>query len=606
LIPDVRNNPPAPKPEPVKVSELPLPPTAPSATTGSCTTSINPHGTGCLDPSDGGIAEGPAYMWDNHDVLLPITFVGAPAAPDPASIYTGSQVIVIRTDGKKFSNGDPWKCITCGVPAANMIGASTAFDHPQAFHDGKRVLLGTAILDCSPYLVTDDSCTAAATHIYPIQSPSGFMRELRLNPDDVHLGWNSLRFTADGIDELGFFGRLAFNPSPTTGTPLAPRYELTNNYVLLSPDPHKSGTFISVDPNHPDQLQEDSPAGVIGEFRGFTSDGKSAIGVGTQSSWNFDAFATNLQTGVSTRLTRDPAYTDPVTTSPDDNWTAVMDGRVDDRMNFASALPGVPPLVDLANVSGVANLYNNGNRRFFEPYLIDRYGDRGTYHGQQLNACKSGDNPNAGSGSICDPLWNGRANPAWSPDGTNVVYWQALATAPACGPANPSVPTCPTSFEPGGRRTRLMIAKLVSRRPQPLPTGPVQTVSDTVPWGIAYQVGSPLPSRTHIPAGTYTLNGKVFGSATVVVTENSALTSVASVSVTFTNFSDDGINIINGTESGTHTPTAWHANLTLTGCHTGSEVTSEPGGFTVTATTRTGTLTTTVDGVSYVSPPTGT
>ena len=68
----------------------------------------------------------------------------------------------------------------------------------------------------------------------------------------------------------------------------------------------------------------------------------------------------------------------------------------------------------------------------------------------------------------------------------------------------------------------------------------------------------------------------------------------------YTNYSDDGINIINGTESAT--ASIWHENLTLSGCNTGSEVTSEPGGYTI----KTGTLTTTIDGVAYTSPPPGT
>src|SRR5205823_6449522 len=41
FIPEVRKNPPAPAPEAVAVSELPLPPTAPSTTAGSCDLSVN-------------------------------------------------------------------------------------------------------------------------------------------------------------------------------------------------------------------------------------------------------------------------------------------------------------------------------------------------------------------------------------------------------------------------------------------------------------------------------------------------------------------------------------------------------------------------------------
>src|SRR5262249_12320340 len=193
------------------------------------------------------------------------------------------------------------------------------------------------------------------------------------------------------------------------GTPMVPRYEFSSVWEMLSTDPQKTGTFISVDPSDPTQLRFDSPAGVIGELRGFSSDGKSAIGIGTENSWNTDLFATDLQTGQSTRLTRDPAYTDPMQTSPDDNWTAVMDGRVDNHMYFAGPMLGWPPLIGLATASEIATLYNNGNRRFFEPYLIDRYGDRGDYHGQQVNACTTGPCSTLETGpgnSASDTLWN--------------------------------------------------------------------------------------------------------------------------------------------------------------------------------------------------------
>ncbi len=407
-------------------------------------------------------------MWDGNDVLLPINFAEAPAAPDPSSIYSGNQVIVVETDGTTFSNDDPWKCLTCGVPAANKPGISSGVDHPQAFHDGIRALIGTNILDCSLYLIISDSCTSGATRIYPIRwntsaagsGPGGSMRELRLNPDDVHLGWNDLVFASTGMEEFAFMGRLVFNNSPTTGTPLVSRYEFSGVWEMLdTSDPQMTGPMITVDSSDPTQLRSDPPAGGHRRVPGLSSDGKSAIGIGSQDSWNTDLFATDLQTGMSTRLTRDPAYTDPMQTSPDDNWTAVMDGRVDNRMYFAGAMPDVPPLTDLANVGDRQPLQQR------QPSVLRALPHRPLrrprdYHGQQING---GGDTTPGTGGISDPLWNGRANPAWSPDGTNIVYWQALVTSPACGPANPSVPTCLTSTEPGGRRTRLMIAKLTSR-----------------------------------------------------------------------------------------------------------------------------------------------
>src|SRR5262249_38962788 len=159
------------------------------------------------------------------------------------SIYSGSQVIIVKTDGTTFSNGDPWKCITCGIPAANKQGASSTVDHPQAFHDGMRAVVGTNVLDCAPYPIDDDACTPAATHMYPLVSTSGTttgfiqrMRELRATPDDTHLGGSSIVSRTGGFDEIGFMGRRPFNPAPTTGTPLAPRYDLKNVTAMMSQD----------------------------------------------------------------------------------------------------------------------------------------------------------------------------------------------------------------------------------------------------------------------------------------------------------------------------------------------------------------------------------
>lgn len=86
---------------------------------------------------------------------------------------------------------------------------------------------------------------------------------------------------------------------------------------------------------------------------------------------------------------------------------------------FLSAMRGIPPLIDMVNFAVVCSVRNNGQRRFFQLYLIDRYGDRGDYSGQKLNTEGS---EIAGSGDINDPEWNGVADPKWSPDGNRIVY----------------------------------------------------------------------------------------------------------------------------------------------------------------------------------------
>jgi hypothetical protein len=622
-------------PESVTIERLPLPPTAPSSAVGSCTAEINPNGTGCIGAGTS-IDGARSFTPDGNHVYVSMRFEGAPAT-GPASVYTGGQLILVKTDGTTFPNGDAWKCVTCGVPAENQQLASlttliTADDntYPEAFADGKRVKTGRRILDCSPYNITDAQCTPEVTYIYPIVSPFPtyrIMREIRLHPDNVHLGWNQLILGQNNTAATQFaaFGRLVFlPPAPPTNVP---RYELTNVTLLQSPELGKSGRFFSV--GAPGELILEPPTGVIGEFRGFTPDGKSTIGMGTQDSFNYDIFATSLETGVSTRLTRDPAYTDPANISPDGKSMVILDGRVTDRtgyngappagsegrLYFASAGIGVPPLIDLAIAEAVGNLYTGSRGSFLQPVLIDLetpldVNNPNIHDGQQLNL--DFDYPVAGCGDISDPLWLAGADPAWSPDGTTVVYYQRRF---GC---DPSKAVLCLNQEPGGRNARLMIARLDDREPtEPLPQP--EPVSDVVPWGIPYVFNQTLPPHQPvIPDGTYTLTG-LSGSAEVIIGTGPSRfragdLEVVSVEVTYFNYSSDGVNFINGTESGVRgvntsnqRTLTWHADLEFSGLHTGSRKSSEPGGFVVTATSLagnpvlSGTLITTLDGEVYSS-----
>jgi hypothetical protein len=607
------STPPAPKPEPVKVEELPLPP-APDAS-GACSATANPKGTGCVTD----VIQSGGWLRDAKQVVVAVTYAGA---TDPANIYRGAQLIAVRTDGKKYADGDAFRCITCGTPPENQQGLSGGFSYPQPFRDGKRVLIGNNILDCSPLLVTDEKCTGAAVHVYPIRwnvtpdgsGKGGSIRELRIHPDDTHLGFNGFVLTPDRLDQFGYLGKLQFDAAPTTGTPLVPRYDLVNVTRLFDPAPEKQA--ITVDPNDPSKLKVQADVPTVGELRGFSQDGKEVFYIGnpTESS-NIDVYAANLTTGTTRRLTRNPEYTDPVDSSPDDRWIVAMDTRGTGRQLFMAAMEGVPPLTDLLTVSAVSSVRNNGQRRFFQPWLIDRAADRGTYQGQRLN---DGDGK---PGSISDPNWNGMADPRWSPDGTSVVYWQALVVPPACGGANPL--PCPASTEPGGRASRVMIARLTSRKPQPIAKA-LRPIADTVPWGKAYVTGEQLPTRWYPPAGTYTLAGKKTGKATMTIGWNDTNSRVQDVAVTYQGFSDDGVRTIDGTESVSAsypstfvTDILWKSDLTSLVREKGRRPlkvtkTSSPDGFHLTISLldneldATGTLTTTVGGQAYTQPANGT
>ncbi len=599
----------APAPEKIEVTELPLPPAAPSDSPGACTKDINPNRTGCI-----GAAQSGSFLPDGHHVLVAVKFTGAPPAPEPTNIYQGWKIILVKADGGKFANGDPWKCLTCGVPVQNALDTNPPWDYPQAFFDGKRSLAGTNVIDCSPFKLADDRCTPERIHIYPIRwnvhadgsGKGGSIRELRLHPDNVHLGFNAVSIANGEFDQFGYFGRLEFNPSPEIGEPKAPRYELSHVTRLFQDG--LQNRVLTVDPQHADQLKTNYNGIEVGEFRGFSRNGREVFYVGYPfESSNIDLFAVDMPTGRVRRLTDNPEYADPIDASPDDKWMIVEDTRGSDRQMFLAAMRGVPPITDLLTSGAVSSVRNNGERRFFQPYLLDHDGDRGNYQGQQLNA---GDGK---PGSTSDPNWNAMADPRWSPDGTRVVYWQTEVTSPACGGSNPL--PCPPSTEPGGRRYRVMMARFTNRRP--ISSVPPAPVSDVVPWGTPYVPGSVAPSRARIAEGTYTLKGALSGSARVTIQDAPDHSAISGVSVVYSDYSDSPGNIINGTESVVQShpkPTTdalvWRSNLMQTGKTSATKQTSADG-FNLTIDIlanifqANGTLTTTVDGRTYRQPANG-
>ena len=541
----------------------------------------------------------PGFFGDPREVLLAVTFAGAPAAPDPASVYSGRQVLLVKTDGTAFPEGDPWKCLTCGVPAENEQGVDTTsfgYPPPHAFPGDHRVLVGNGVLDCGPYEVSDARCTPQNTHIYPIELGGkplggtiggGLTREWRLNPDGVHLGWNTAVQSQAGFDEFGSVGRLTFDQA-------AQAYDLIDVTILFSSSPQ----YLPYAVKHGNRLVF-NPVAMVGEFRGWSSDGKGALGIQSYESDSIDAWATSLATGQSHPLTDHAEYTDPMFMSPDGRWLISEQVRGSGRLDFISGMEGVPPITDQLPTTGhVSGIRNSGERRFFLPYLVNTAVPRAN---QQINAG-------------ADPNWNAAADPVWLADSTAAVWVENLVTSPACGGTNPL--PCPVSSEPGGRHSRAMIARFPTLKPSPL-TKPAP-ISDTVPWGTPYTVGQAFPVRPHLPAGTYTLSGRIGGRATVVISENAAHTAIASIQVSYANYDDDLIHVINGTESATASGPAvaptltFHENLSLSGLQTGSKITSEPDGFSLFPQVlqndfqTTGTLTTTIDGTVYSQPANGT
>jgi hypothetical protein len=158
-----------------------------------------------------------------------------------------------------------------------------------------------------------------------------------------------------------------------------------------------------------------------------------------------------------------------------------------------------------------------------------------------------------------------------------------------------------------------MIAHFTSRKPLPLPDGPVGAIPDEIGWGTPYRPGDPAPTRRIIPTGSYALAGQVSGSAAVQIVDSADQSGIAAINVTYTNYSDDGLHIINGTENvvaggGDAGTVTFNENLSASGSDTGSKTTTR-GGFTLTPATSienrfaaVGLMTTALDGVSYYPP----
>jgi hypothetical protein len=312
-------------------------------------------------------------------------------------------------------------------------------------------------------------------------------------------------------------------------------------------------------------------------------------------------------------LTNHPEYVDPIDVSPDDEWSVILDTRATDRHMFLSGMQGVPPVTDIVSSFITTGVRNNGPRRFFQPWILDKYGDRGDYYGQKVNGPGNGV---PGSGDIDDPEWNAMADPKWSPDGTKIAYWQAQTIAPACGGTNPL--PCYASTAQGGRTYRLMMAKLVSRKPLDLPVA--EEASDEIPWGVPYVPGIPPAVRASVPAGEYVLNGEHSGFAEISLIAQPGSDRVSQVVAVYHNYSDSGLRVINGWENVTEVSLSpieslvhWYSDLVQTG-DDGYVATkkSGPGGWhcqldiTRNFIETNGTLTTTINGEEYVSPQSGT
>jgi hypothetical protein len=440
-------------------------------------------------------------------------------------------------------DGRDTHCLTCGVandPGAQGEGEVTPFP------DGKRVFFGSffqpgastyGVLECSPSVVDCknasvlpvDFSNAEPTTVPPggaVSSPqinSGGAYAAKLSQDGVHVGFSDIRSDSVEVMVIGTLQRSATS------------YSVTDPRVINPAAP----TSIS-DTN----LDAWSDGGALYEFKTFTDGGADATYVesGGPSLLNPDVWSINLATGVRTRLTGNPDYDEDNAVSPDGRLLALWSNRTMHMTDWYGGLLPVRDFIDTpAALMGLG--LNSSNKRCHGPiWVLPSSGDQGgAVAGQPIVDYKV---PHV---FVTNNLtgW-----PQWSPDGTML----ALNT---------------TNNEPGPGYPAHAPFLLVAHFTALGPTAPLPAVnSEPGSWAIS-------PAEYH-PAigydGTRTFHGP--GGGTVTVNYGGAPGIVSGQwSETYTNYSDNGTDFVNGTVAirGTALGGTYSSHLTMTGANTGSD-----------------------------------
>jgi hypothetical protein len=198
-----------------------------------------------------------------------------------------------------------------------------------------------------------------------------------------------------------------------------------------------------------------------------------------------------------------------------------------------------PGIVDLALAQRLLSWFLlQGEGGIGEPWLLDRHAERGGYIGQRVNA-----------GAELEGA-NGRAIANWHPDGTRIVFWETIDAA---------------FRSPGDPESRVRVAHLTSRAPVVAPVVPLPLPA--MAW--APPLDGYVPPPVADPAGT--VAGAVGGSMRVTLDEGSP----RRLTVAYDRYTDDGTNVVHGSESvlfepgNLLAPALWNADVLLSGCAAG-------------------------------------
>jgi len=446
------------------------------------------------------------YLPDGKHLIMEVNMAGSKK----------SDLAVMLDDGSGF------KCLTCGLK--EEIGD----EMPVPLPDGKRVYTPKGILECTPSIL---DCREARIFplVYPEIPDSRIMMRIATNmsPDGVHVA-SGLVTTRGYLVVISELTRM----SDEKGA----RYELKNAKVIAgdktASDPSKFRPYVNGS----------------GEVKSFADMGGSLICSSHFESNNFDLAKIDLKTGEVTRLTKHFSYEEGTYPSPDGKWIIFQTHKQTPRMDAFGLIPR-PTFAGFPQVAGVA-MQRNAEfegylpvRRFYGLSMVDKYGDRARlpedgYTGQDITIAK--DN---------FTTYNHFGNFTWDPTSTHGVFWEQKD---------------PKQEKPDEQRGRLRMIRFTSRKP----STPLVPFTPDMNW--ATDLKDIKWPDTGVPEQGK-LKGYISGYAAISTQKPAPGDSGEPRRVIeYFNFSDDGLIVLNGTESTTFGGSymhevSWDANIKVSG-----------------------------------------
>lgn len=455
-----------------------------------------------------------------------------------AADVTGTQLATVAADGSGFT------CLTCasGLITGNLKPVGL-------FADGQRLLVAGPnnsnprwrVLECTPSLLDCQTSVLLPIQLPPNPDTTTPILQYRVpwvTPDGAWLIWTEVRLRGPG-GNLSAMGRLVREPT---------RYLVSDARVIA---PQIAPGAIGTDP--------DRWRGFAQAFEakgGWMRGGRDWVEAGSPGAGHYDAQLIDLATGAMRRITHDPDHDESIEFSSDEQWAVVHSGRSDNRVGFLGLLPR-PPYIDWLAFSvhfvGIAGQPNDGispggnpNERdcYVDPWLLDRWLERGDYIGQRLSKPADGFESSGGNGGSFD----------WSPDGTKISLldqqWKRLTPVGEVQPSRLRIAALPN-------RARIDPAQVVPMVPTPEPS-----------WAVRYEDWI-VPDT----AGETVIPGKAAGTATI----RNELANVLQgfLRVDYDHYSDDGLSFLDGFESIDipdliNVEVYYDVDLVMTGLHPGS------------------------------------